>query len=76
MQTVSSEQYIKLRDLAQEAGIDEGKICAAYKAVSFQQFPADCFDAAIKRLSLTIEKAATANADLDGDAIPYAEDAK
>ena len=76
VQTVTPDQYIKLRDLAQEAGVDETKICAAYKVQSFQQFPAECFDAAIKRLSLTIEKAATANADLDGDAIPYAEDAK
>ena len=70
-QSVTPDQYVKLRDLAQSAGVDEAKICAAYSAPSFQQFPADQFDSAMKRLQLTLAKAKTQeNADLDGDSLP------
>ena len=66
---VSPDQYIKLRDLAQQAGVDETKLCFNYGALSLQQFPADAFDGAIKKLTATIE-AKPADI-LDGDEIPY-----
>jgi hypothetical protein len=77
--TVTPDQFVKLRDLAERAGVDEAKICGAYKAASFTQFPADCLEAAMKRLNLTIDNSDTpvpvekapASADLNGDEIPY-----
>lgn len=71
--TVTPDQYIKLRDTADEAGVPEGKICSAYKAQSFEQFPADAFDSAMSRLQKTINAARAEkqpNADLDGDSLP------
>jgi hypothetical protein len=69
--TVTPDQFVKLRDKAEEAGVEEEKICGAYGAQSFQKFPADSFAKAMKRLQLTIdEKPAVENADLDGDSLP------
>lgn len=49
-QTVSAEQYVALRDKAAEAGVSEEKICLAAGCADLQQFPADQFQAAMKRL--------------------------
>ena len=71
--TVTPDQFIKLRDTAEQAGVPEEKICAAYNAQSFQQFPADAFGNAMARLQKTIDAAnaqKSPNADLDGDSIP------
>ena len=71
-QTVTPDQFVKLRDRAVEVGVDEAVICKAHNAQSFQQFPAAEFPEAMRRLQQTLdERAATAqNADLDGDRIP------
>ena len=68
--TVTPDQFVKLRDRAEQAGVDESKICEAYDAPSFQQFPADKFNHAMKRLQVTIDQATPPNSDLDGDEIP------
>jgi len=72
-QTVTPDQYIKLRDTAEAAGVPAEKICAAYNAPSFEQFPAADFMSAMARLQKTIDAAKTSetqNADLDGDSLP------
>ena len=48
--TVSADQYVQLRDKAEQAGVDEAKICLAAGVSDLHQFPANHFDAAIKRL--------------------------
>lgn len=69
--TVTPDQYIKLRDTAEQADVPESKICAAYNAHSFEQFPADAFASAIARLQKTLDaKAPPASGDIDGDSIP------
>lgn len=68
--TVTPDQYIKLRDTAAEAGIDEAKVCAAYKATSFEEFPADAFDRAMTKLRATIKAKPPSDAIAD-DEIPY-----
>lgn len=70
-QTISSEQFVKLRDKIQEAGIDEAKICETYGASSLEQFPLDRFASAMKRLTLTIEKNAAESKPIVDDEIPY-----
>ena len=55
--TISADQFIALRDAAEEAGVPAGKICAAYGAPSLEQFPTDAFDRAMKKLSATIAAA-------------------
>lgn len=52
--TISADQFIALRDTAEEAGVPEQKICAAYGAPSLEQFPVDAFDRAMKKLAATI----------------------
>jgi hypothetical protein len=52
--TISADQFIALRDTAEEAGVPAAKICAAYGAPSLEQFPTDAFDRAMKKLSATI----------------------
>lgn len=73
VQTVSSGQYIKLRDLAGEAGVTEEDVCAKVGAPSLEQFPADRFDAVAKGLQSKIDAArpSPAPVDLGGDSIPY-----
>lgn len=68
--TVTPEQFTKLRDKAEESGVVEETICEAYNAQSFQQFPADKFQSAMKKLQVTINQK-PANDDLGGDEIPY-----
>ena len=67
--TVSPDQFIKLRDKAEEAGVDEAKVCSVNGSPSFEQFPAADFDAAMKKLQATID--AKKPDDLAGDEIPY-----
>lgn len=55
VKTVTPEQYIQLRDKAEEAGVDEQTICDAYGGSSLQQFPFASFDSAMKKLAKTIE---------------------
>lgn len=52
--TISADQFMALRDTAEEAGVPAAKICAAYGAPSLEQFPVDAFDRAMKKLSATI----------------------
>ncbi len=53
-QTVTPDQFVNLRNKAEEAGVPEEKICLAFKVQSFQQFPADHYETAIKKLDATI----------------------
>lgn len=73
--TISADQFIALRNAAEEAGVPEQKICAAYGAPSLEQFPAEAFDRAMKKLAATIAAAKEAQkptvADQIGDEIPY-----
>lgn len=70
--TVTPDQFIKLRDKAEEAGVPAEKICAAYSAPSFEQFPAASFTSAMTRLQKTIDAAKPSqNADIGEDSIPY-----
>lgn len=72
--TVSPDQYVKLRDLAEAAGVDADTVCAKVGAPSLEQFPADKFAAVAKGLQAKID---TQKADpLDGDKIPNFEGAK
>ena len=68
--TISADQFIALRDTAEEAGVPEAKICAAYGAPSLEQFPVDAFDRAMKKLSATI--AANAEQNQLGDVLAEA----
>lgn len=68
--TISADQFIALRDTAEEAGVPAGKICAAYGAPSLEQFPADAFDRAMKKLAATI--AANAEQNQLGDVLAEA----
>jgi hypothetical protein len=70
--TVSADQYIQLRDKAEEAGVSEEKLVTAYGAVSLQQFPADMLQKAMTKLNATIKAKQTAELD---DSIPEFEGA-
>lgn len=69
---VSPDQFIKLRDLAAQAEVTEEKLCQTYGCGDLQQFPADKFAAAVKKLNATIEAKPKPDA-LDGDEIPEYE---
>jgi len=72
VQSVSPDQFIKLRDLAAEAGVDEVKVCQMANAPSLEQFPAERFQAAIRKLNATIEANAPSPAEqITEDEIPY-----
>ena len=72
--TVSPDQYVKLRDLAEAAGVDADTVCAKVGAPSLQQFPANKFAAVAKGLKAKID---AQKADpLDGDQIPDFEGEK
>lgn len=74
--TVTPDEFVKLRDKMEAAGVEEAKLLNAYGASSLQQFPASKFAAAMKKLDATIAaKKPQENADLDGDEIPQHEDA-
>jgi hypothetical protein len=68
--TVTPDQFIKLRDRAEQAGVDEAKICNAYEVPSFQQFRAEDFERAMKRLQVTIDEAKPADSAAQ-DEIPH-----
>ena len=70
---VSPDQFIKLRDLAETAGVSEEKICAQYGAPSFQQFAADHFASVMARLNKTLEQKGAGQDHLEGDHIPEFE---
>lgn len=73
---VTPDQFVKLRDMIETAGVAETKVLESFNAPSLQEFPSCKFDAAIKRLQLTIDgNSKQKNADLDGDEIPQHEDA-
>lgn len=70
--TVSPDQFIKLRDLAAQASVDDDKLCSTYGCSDLQQFPADKFASAVKKLNATIEaKQDAPETALEGDKIPY-----
>jgi DNA-binding transcriptional MocR family regulator len=70
--TISADQFIALRNAAEEAGVPEQKICAAYGAPSLEQFPVDAFDRAMKKLSATIAANAEQNQPSLGDVLAEA----
>jgi hypothetical protein len=70
--TISADQFIALRDTAEEAGVPAAKICAAYGAPSLEQFPVDAFDRAMKKLSATIAANAEQNQPALGDVLAEA----
>lgn len=69
---ISPDQFIKLRDLAEQAGVAEEKICELAGCQDLQKFPADKFASAIKKLNATIEAKQKPDP-LDDDAIPEFE---
>lgn len=69
--TVTPDQFVKLRDKAEEADVSEEKICTTYGAPSFEQFPADLFDKAMKKLQATVD--AKKEPPLGDDEIPNFE---
>ena len=70
--TVSPDQYVKLRDLAAEAGVAEADVCAKVCASSLEQFPASKFDAVAKGLQKKIEAARPSPSEqITDDEIPY-----
>lgn len=76
VQTVTPDQFIKLRDMAEQADVPEEKICELAGCADLQQFPADKFDSAIKKLKATIDAKPKADQEtpepvLEGDEIPY-----
>lgn len=72
IQAVTPEQYIQLRDKAQEAGVEEPRLCKAAGCNDLQQFPADAFQSAMKKLDVTIQQnKPRVSDDLGGDDIPY-----
>lgn len=68
--TVSPEQFIKLRDKCEEAGVPPEKVCGLAGVPSLEQFPAADFAAAMRKLNATIKSHTQDNADLGGDHIP------
>ncbi len=69
VQTVSPDQFIRLRDLAEEAGSNEADVCKAYGAPSFQQFPLHGYEGAVGKLRRKIEMKPKSDP-LNGDEIP------
>jgi hypothetical protein len=71
--TVTPQQFITLRDKAEEAGVDDARICSAFKAPSLEQFPAEHFAAALAKLEKTIAQNTPKDDDMNGDHIPEPE---
>lgn len=71
--SVSPEQFIKLRDMAHQAGVDNSTICGKGGCASLEQFPANKFDAAIDWLQSKIDEAkkSPASEAVGEDDIPY-----
>ena len=72
-QTVTADQLTKLRNRAAEAGVSEAAICKFYEAHSFEPFPAELFEGAMKKLNATLDAKAPPKDDLNGDGIPEFE---
>lgn len=70
-QTVSPDQFIKLRDLAERAGVDAETVCEKVGAPSLEQFPANRFAGVMKGLQTKIDEKKPD--DLSGDNIPEFE---
>lgn len=74
--TVSPDQFVRLRDLAAQAGVNAERICETYGAASLEQFPQDHFESAVKKLNATIEakpkaEEPAASEKILDDQIPY-----
>lgn len=61
--TVSSDQFVALRDMVESTGSDVGKFLKAYGATDLQQFPADRFDHAMTQLRKKSENMQEAGVD-------------
>lgn len=61
--TLSAEQFVALRDKAFEAGVPLEKIAAAAKVARVEDMHPDSFDAAMRKLQLTIDAKKPKNAD-------------
>lgn len=70
-QTISADQFVSLRAKAMDAEVAEKQICAFYNAPSFEQFPADAFTKAMKKLQASIDAKALPKSDIVDDEIPY-----
>ena len=62
--TLSPDQYVRVRDLAQEVGVPEDKICTSFGVGDLRQIPASYFEACIRRLEASRPK-------IVADEIPY-----
>jgi hypothetical protein len=69
-ETISADQFVALRDKAEQAGVPEDAICAKAGVESLHMLPVSKFDATMKKLQVTIDAKKPAD-DLAGDAIPY-----
>lgn len=70
VETISPGQFKTLTDLAKQAEVDADKICKMAGCDDLQQFPADKFDSAVKKLNATIAAKQPKADPLDGDEIP------
>lgn len=53
--TIDADQFIELREMAERAGVAEERICLAYGAPSFEEFPLGHLASALKKLQTTID---------------------
>lgn len=53
---ISPEDFVRLRDLIAEVGVDPSVVCDDFGARSLEQFPAKHLDAAIEKLRITLRK--------------------
>ena len=51
---ISPEDFVRLRDLIAEAGVDPALVCRDFGAQSLEQFPAKSLEAALSKLRATI----------------------
>jgi hypothetical protein len=68
-ETISEDQFVALRDKAEQAGVPEDAICAKAGVESLHMLPVSKFDATMKKLQVTIDAKKPAD-DLAGDGIP------
>ena len=57
---ISGDQFIKLRDLAETAGVDQARIATAFKVNALEELLAGDFAKAVKKLGVTIAEKAMA----------------
>ena len=58
--SISADQFVELRDKAEQAGVPQEKIAQAYGAPSLQQLPADKFENAMSKLDRNLSEKAQA----------------